>query len=51
MKSIGFGDRPVVRKTMQIEEIPQDWRDANVASIDKKGKSREPENYRLVNLT
>ena len=30
---------------------PQDWRDANVAPIFKKGKRHLPENYRPVSLT
>ena len=37
-----------MRKSMLTEKIPQDWRDANVASIDKKGNSREPRKYRLT---
>ena len=31
--------------------IPEDWKSANVTSIDKKGSKQEPANYRPINLT
>ena len=31
--------------------IPQDWRDANICAIYKKGHKSRPENYRPVSLT
>jgi len=31
--------------------VPQDWRDANVAPLHKKGSRKKPENYRPVSLT
>lgn len=31
--------------------VPQDWRDANVAPLHKKGSREKPENYRPVSLT
>ena len=31
--------------------VPQDWKDANVAPLFKKGSKNKPENYRPVSLT
>lgn len=31
--------------------VPQDWRDANVIPLHKKGNRQQPENYRPVSLT
>jgi len=31
--------------------VPQDWRDANVSPLYKKGSKNKPENYRPVSLT
>jgi len=33
------------------EEVPVDWRLANVMPIYKKGRKEDPRNYRPVNLT
>ena len=33
------------------EEIPEDWKKANVPLIFKKGKKEDPGSYRLVKLT
>jgi len=38
-------------KLMLTGEVPQDWRDANVVPIYKKGNRSEPGNYRPVSLT
>lgn len=37
--------------SVQTSEIPQDWRDANVVSIFKKGGREKAENYRPISLT
>ena len=37
--------------SIQTGEIPQDWRDAVVAPLHKKGSRNKPENYRPVSLT
>ena len=40
------------RKSMETGEVPEQWREANVAAIFKKKSSRcEPGNYRPVSLT
>src|SRR6218665_3361425 len=41
----------IMRKSMITGEIPQDWRDANIVPIYKKGNRSEPGNYRPVSLT
>ena len=35
----------------RTEEVPEDWRKANVTPVFKKGKKEEPLNYRPVSLT
>ena len=40
-----------MRKSMITGEIPQDWRDAKIVPIYKKGNRSEPGNYRPVSLT
>lgn len=37
--------------SIQTGEIPQDWRDASVAPLHKKGSKNKAENYRPVSLT
>ena len=37
--------------SLQTSVIPQDWRDASVAPLHKKGSKNKPENYRPVSLT
>jgi len=32
-------------------EVPEDWRKASVTAVFKKGKKKDPGNYRLVSLT
>ena len=39
------------RKSLVTGQIPQDWRDANVIPLFKKGKRDQPQNYRPVSLT
>lgn len=39
------------QKSLQFGHIPQDWRDANVVPLFKKGKRNQPQNYRPVSLT
>ena len=37
--------------TMELGKIPQDWKDANVMPLFKKGNRDQPQNYRPVSLT
>ena len=37
--------------SIQTGIVPQDWRDANVTPLHKKGSKAKPENYRPVSLT
>ena len=39
------------QKSMESERIPEDWREANVTPLFKKGKKSDPGNYRPVSLT
>ena len=39
------------KKSLASGQIPQDWRDANVIPLFKKGKRDQPQNYRPVSLT
>ena len=41
----------IFRDTLQSEQIPDDWRKANVTPIFKKGDRNDPANYRPVSLT
>ena len=38
-------------RSWRTEEVPEDWRKANVTPIFKKGKKEDPGNYRPVRLT
>ncbi|KAK4824064.1 hypothetical protein QYF61_009915 [Mycteria americana] len=38
-------------QSWQLGEVPEDWQKANVAPVFKKGKKKDPGNYRLVSLT
>ena len=37
--------------SLRIEEVPEDWRKADVTPVFKKGKKDDPGNYSLVCLT
>lgn len=37
-------------QSLQLGQVPKDWRKTNVTPIYKKGKKNNPENYRLINL-
>ena len=39
------------RKSLENGKIPDDWREANVTPLFKKGKKTDPGNYRPVSLT
>ena len=39
------------KKSMDAGRIPDDWRDAHITAIHKKGSKAEPGNYRGVSLT
>jgi hypothetical protein len=41
----------IFNKSLRTGEVPDDWREANVTPIFKKGKRTAPENYRPVSLT
>jgi ribonuclease P/MRP protein subunit RPP40 len=46
--------RPLVlvfNKSLTTGQVPQDWKDANVSALFKKGSRKEPGNYRPVSLT
>ena len=38
-------------KSLASGSVPQDWREANVSPIYKKGSKNNPENYRPISLT
>src|SRR5688572_12364070 len=37
--------------SLQLGIVLQDWREANVAPLHKKGNRERPENYRTISLT
>lgn len=37
-------------QSLQLGQVPKDWRKTNVTSIYKKGKKNDPGNYRLIYL-
>ena len=41
----------IFKESLDTESVADDWRNANVCPIFKKGKRNSPENYRPVSLT
>jgi len=41
----------IFKKSVDSGELPEDWRNANIAPVFKKGDRHTPENYRPVSLT
>ncbi|CAM4548919.1 unnamed protein product [Lepidochelys olivacea] len=41
----------IFENSWRTGEVPDDWKKANVVPIFKKGKKKDPGNYRLVSLT
>ncbi|PKU47470.1 rna-directed dna polymerase from mobile element jockey-like [Limosa lapponica baueri] len=41
----------IFERSWRTGEVPEDWREANVIPVFKKGKKEDLENYRLVSLT
>ena len=41
----------IFKDSLQTEQIPDDWRKANITPIYKKGDRNDPSNYRPVSLT
>ena len=41
----------IFRRSYETGEVPDDWRDANVVPIHKKGDKTDPGNYRPISLT
>ena len=39
------------RSSMQTRGVPQEWRDALIVPLFKKGNRSDPRNYRPVSLT
>ena len=39
------------RRSIDVGQIPDDWRDAHITPIHKKGSKAEPGNYRGGSLT
>ena len=37
--------------SIETGEVPQDWKDAHISAIFKKGERKQPSNYRPVSLT
>ena len=41
----------IMKKSFETEDVPADWRNANVCAIYKKGLKNSAENYRPISLT
>ena len=41
----------ILQQSLDMGDLPKDWRDANISNIFKKGDKHLPENYRPVSLT
>lgn len=38
-------------QSWQLEEVPKDWRKANVTAVLREGKKEDPGNHKLSSLT
>ena len=41
----------ILQQSLDESEVPDDWREANVVPLFKKGSKRDPANYRPISLT
>ena len=46
-----FTKQPHHMKSYESSELPEDWKQANVCPIFKKGSKTNPANYRSISLT
>ena len=50
-EEIGEALAQIFNKLMQTGDVPQEWRDALIVPLFKKGNTSDPCNYRPVSLT
>ena len=41
----------IFRRSLQTDDVPADWKDANISPVFKKGRPDDPANYRPISLT
>lgn len=41
----------IFQASLDMGNIPNDWKETNIASVFKKGSQNEPSNYHLISLT